>query len=135
MNEIVLSIRVGLAIPSKPRLQGLLQIAVPSAEGVIDCEDVPEPQVVASLGIVNGHNVEMVRPRLGRAFLNEKVATLSAGITPIAITKVAELLPAAGITPGDASAMVISMIGFASSPGTAVLPTCWTSNTWSPMCS
>src|SRR5215213_260707 len=93
-NEIDLSIRVRLAVLGKLLLQYLLYLPVTLANPVIGSEDVPEPQVVAPLGIVDGHHVEIMRSHLGRAFLHEEVATLRTGIAPIDIAGVLELRPA-----------------------------------------
>ena len=92
-DEIVLRVRVPLAIPGKPLLQGSLEPCVPCTERLVGPERVPEQQVGAPLRVVYGHHVQMMRPDIGCRLFHEEVAPIRAGIPSVNIAEAAQRLP------------------------------------------
>ena len=92
----MLRVGIPLAILGKLLLQGLFELCIPCAERLVGSQDVPEPQVVAPLGVVAGDDVQMMRPDVRCRIFHEEVTPITATIAAIQVAEGTKRLPTLG---------------------------------------
>ena len=123
-NEVRLAKDVALDVSRKLRRKLLLQLPV-AARGVgLRAEEVADRNLVNDANRAFRTDVQIVPGQLYR--MVERLAILNVEVPEVTNPRVASRSIVGGTSVRRATTTVISMIGFAASPGTDVLPTCST---------